>query len=230
MAEEMESDPGRIRSRRVPVDLPGNSKRLKAARTPAPKPERQKEEKIVVGEVVQRKKRMGRRFTEAFFGEETIEEAVKAAITEILVSTLKSMLSDTIGQFTNSLRDGSDKFLYGTTRRTVGTTRGAYVSYNKVRGTSPAYNQIGRAARASHDFGEVILASRGEAEDVLDRMRELIAQFDVVTVEEFYDLVDITANFTDEKYGWDDLRHALVRHVRGGYMIDLPRPQPIAFD
>jgi hypothetical protein len=227
MTENIEVDLGAGRQRSVPVDLPGNSRKLRAARTAQETPKEKKQEKIIAGEVVQRKKRLSRRFTEAFFGDQGVEDAVQGFLAEILVSAFKSMVSDTIGQFSNALRDGSDKFLYGTTRRTITTARGPYTSYNRVTGVRPAYNQISDRSRTLHDFDDVILESRGEAEDVLDRMRELISQFDAATVADFYDLVGITGNFTDDRWGWTDLRSAKVTHVRGGYLISMPRTQPI---
>jgi hypothetical protein len=227
MTENIDVDLGGGRQRSVPVDLPGNSRRLKAARAAREVPKEKKQEKIIAGEVVQRRKRLSRRFTEAFFGDERVGDAVENFIAEILVSAFKSMVSDTVGQFSNALRDGSDKFLYGTTRRTITTARGPYTSYNRITGARPAYNQISDRGRSLHEFDEVILQSRGEAEDVLDRMRELIDQFDVATVADFYDLVGITSDFPEERWGWSDLRSAKVTHVRGGYLISMPKTQPV---
>jgi hypothetical protein len=227
MTENIDVDLGAGRQRSVPVELPGNSRKLRAARAAQETPKEKRQEKIIAGDVVQRKKRLSRRFTEAFFGDQGVEDAVQGFLAEILVSAFKSMVSDTIGQFSNALRDGSDKFLYGTTRRTITTARGPYTSYNRVTGVRPAYNQISDRSRTLHDFDDVILQSRGEAEDVLDRMRELISQFDAATVADFYDLVGITGNFTDDRWGWTDLRSAKVTHVRGGYLISMPRTQPI---
>jgi hypothetical protein len=227
MSEEIEVDLGAGRQRSVPVDLPGNSRKLRAAARTEQEPPREKKEKIISGEIVKRKKSLGKRFAESFFGDEGVEDAVQGFITEILVSAFKSMVSDTVGQFSNALRDGSDKFLYGTTRRTTAVPRAHYKPYNEYSGVRPAYNQVSERARTVHDFDDLILASRGEAEDVLDRMRELIAQFDVATVADFYDLVGITSAFTDDRWGWTDLRSASVRHVRGGYLISMPRTQPI---
>jgi hypothetical protein len=227
MTEHIDVDLGGGRQRSVPVDLPGNSRKLKAARAAQETPKEHRQEKIIVGEVVRRRKRLSRRFTEAFFGDEKVGDAVESFIAEILVSAFKSMVSDTVGQFSNALKDGSDKFLYGTTRRSITTARGPYTSYNRVTGVRPPYNQISDRARMRQDFDDVILESRGEAEDVIDRMRELIDQFDVATVADFYDLVNITSDFPEERWGWTDLRSAKVTHVRGGYLISMPRAQPV---
>lgn len=58
-------------------------------------------------------------------------------------------------------------------------------------------------------------------------MDELISTYKIVSVADFYDLVGVTGNWTDNKYGWSDIRSASIVHVRDGYMIKLPRPLPI---
>ena len=73
----------------------------------------------------------------------------------------------------------------------------------------------------------MILDNRGEAEDVLSRMDELVATYGLVSVADFYDLVGITGNWTDNKYGWTDIRSANVVHVREGYIIKLPKALPL---
>ena len=74
----------------------------------------------------------------------------------------------------------------------------------------------------------MLITNRADAEDVLDRLRDLINQFDVATVADFKELLGITGDFTDNTWGWDDLRSAGIRAVRGGYVIDLPRTQALA--
>ena len=41
------------------------------------------------------------------------------------------------------------------------------------------------------------------------------------------DLVGVTGNYTDNKYGWTNIRNAEVVRVRDGYRIKLPRALPI---
>ena len=54
-------------------------------------------------------------------------------------------------------------------------------------------------------------------------MDDLIETYGLVSVADFYDLVGVTGDYTDNKYGWTDLRNANVIRVRDGYMIKLPR-------
>jgi hypothetical protein len=70
-----------------------------------------------------------------------------------------------------------------------------------------------------------VIASRQEAEEVLDRMYDLISQYDAVTVAELYELTGLESSHTDQKWGWEDLRGSGVGRVRGGgYLLELPEP------
>ena len=79
----------------------------------------------------------------------------------------------------------------------------------------------------SYSYDDIILSTRGEAEDVLSRMDELIETYGLVRVADLYDLVGITGNYTDNKYGWMNIRNAEIMRVRDGYMIKMPRAVPI---
>jgi hypothetical protein len=45
----------------------------------------------------------------------------------------------------------------------------------------------------------------------------------MVSVADFYDLVGVDGTYTDNKYGWTNIRNAYVNRVRDGYVIKLPR-------
>ena len=65
-------------------------------------------------------------------------------------------------------------------------------------------------------------------EEVLDKMFELLDTYQFVSVADLYDLVGVTGNYTDNKYGWTNLRGAEpVRMRDGGYALKLPKAYPI---
>ena len=74
--------------------------------------------------------------------------------------------------------------------------------------------------RSRHNFDDIILDSRGEAEEVLSHLVDLVDDYGMASVADLYDLVGITSNFTDNKYGWTNLSSASVSRVRDGYLID----------
>lgn len=119
-----------------------------------------------------------------------------------------------------------------------GNTGGSYrdrstaskVSYRKFyddrRDDRHGYESRARN-RARFDYDDILYESRAEAEAVLDRMWEAIEEYDYVSVADMYDMADLTAPFTSNKYGWTSLRSAYVSHVRDGYIIKLPRVEPL---
>jgi hypothetical protein len=78
-----------------------------------------------------------------------------------------------------------------------------------------------------HDFDEIVLSSRREAEDVIDRLFDLVGQYGSATVSDLYELVGLPSTHTDNKWGWEDARGAGVTRVRNGYLLDLPEPEPL---
>lgn len=196
---------------------------------------KKKVEPVVTGTVRKRKKTLGRKVAETFTGDDA-KSVGEYILFDVFIPAAKSMLADAASQ-------GAERLLFGEVRRPRSTTaaqyRSGYTNYNSYsrnrtaapadrRGFSapgrPEPRDISRRARASHDFAEVLFETRVDAEAALDSMTELLSQYDVVTVMDFYDLVEITGNFTDEKYGWFDLRSASVEHIRDGYIINLPAP------
>jgi hypothetical protein len=86
---------------------------------------------------------------------------------------------------------------------------------------------MSRMARSRHDFDEIVLQSRTEAEEVIDRLFDLVSRYDTATVADLYELVGIQGSHTDHKWGWTDLRGADVSRTRDGYLLDLPDPIPL---
>jgi len=106
----------------------------------------------------------------------------------------------------------------------------SYVPYNRMARRddfSDDRRSISRSARSRHDFDDIILETRGEAEDVLSHMVDLIEDYGVASVGDYYDLLGIESNFTDNKYGWINVADGYVDRVRDGYCIRLPRPREI---
>lgn len=211
-------------------NYPGNSKRAAdtAPKTAVKKTEKadvkeKKVEKVVVGNVKRRKKPLSKRFAETFVGDDA-HSVASYVMTDVLVPAAKDMIADAVSQ-------GIEKMLFGETRgrsRGASVAGAAYTSYNRISTQAKASNQrreISQKARASHDFDEIILDTRGEAQEVLDLLFSLISDYDVATVADLYEMVGQTGTFTDEKWGWTDMRGSSITRIKGGYLLNLPRPQ-----
>lgn len=176
-------------------------------------------EKVVKGTVKTKKKSGLHKFTDVFISEDAAN--VKSYIfMDVLVPAIKKAISDII-------TDGIDMILYGGNgrgKRNSGPSYLSYVSYS----TRKDNRSIGdNRTRTGYSYNDIILETRGEAEEVLSRMDELIESYGIVSVADLYDLVGIIGNYTDNKYGWTNIRNAKTVRVRDGYMLNLPKALPI---
>lgn len=183
------------------------------------KVEEHKVEKVVKGPVVTRKKSGFDKLKGEFISDDA--KNIKSYVFgEVLIPAIKKAISDIV-------TDGIAILLYGESRN-GGNRRSTAdrVSYRSYYDNS--YDRRGPISRAtSYSYDDIILNSRGEAEDVLMRMDELMETYGLVRVADLYDLVGITGNYTDNKYGWTNIRNAEIVRVRDGYMIKMPRAVPI---
>lgn len=216
----MRVDLGGGREGLKPVVYPSNSRSKKQA-TDAPPPKEVKS--VVTGEVTQRKKSVWFRAKSNLVNEDT-GSVGQYVVLEVLLPALKNMVSDAVSK-------GIDALLFGEgsrVRHTRGDRPSVYTNYTtRMKRSEPAYGVISPRGRATHELDEVLIPTRGEAEDVLQGLFDLLNTYKVATVLDFYSLAGITSEFTDERWGWTNLDRARIRQVRAGYVVDLPRPEPI---
>lgn len=154
-----------------------------------------------------------RKFGEVFIAED-VSNVKSYVLFEVLGPTIKKAVSDIV-------KNSVDMLLFGEVRDNKRRASGDYVSY---RSYSDRDRRDDRRPTSRSRFGydDLIFDTRSEAEIVLDKMDELIDQFDFVTVADLYDMVDITAPYTANKYGWRNISSARVERVRDGYILRLP--------
>ena len=71
---------------------------------------------------------------------------------------------------------------------------------------------------------EIIVSTRKEGEEVLDNLGDILREYGQVSVADFYELVGIPSNYTDNKRGWKELRYTGLHKSRYGYTFSLPDP------
>lgn len=179
-------------------------------------------EAVAQGTKVSKSKSKARQIAEIFVGGD-LKETAEHVRDDVAIPALKNFLYD-------SLSEGLQRLLWGETRndRRRNSTHRDYVGYSRrAREPRPTQQTTTRYSRATQGFDDVVLATRTEAESVLSRMYDLIERYNMVTVAEFYSLVGISAEFTDENWGWRDLRSANIQHIRDGFRINLPKPEEL---
>lgn len=184
----------------------------------------ERREVSAVAQGTKKKRPLSKRASDALLNEDgqTVKDYL---IWDILVPAAKQTIADTVG-------GGIEMLLFGAPRR------GRYQSSrNRGRTTVINYGSESLRARersdlrdrdarnrARNDFDDIEFKLRSEAMDVLSQLVDLIEDYGSASVADFYALAGITANYTDQNWGWENLSKAYVDRTRTGYIIDLPRP------
>jgi len=202
-------------------DFPPNSVSSKS------KPQDAKKiEQVVENGVSRRRKSLRKQFKDTFVAGDA-RTATRYMMFEVVLPAARDMIVEAMHQ-------GMEKLIFGDSRRRGATPPQAgptgHISYNRYGASAMRggpQRAISRQARGRHDFDEIILDNRAEAEEVIDRLFNLVSQYDSATVADLYELVGLSATHTDHKWGWTDLMGAGVSRIRGGYLLDLPEPEPL---
>ena len=200
-------------------NLPDNSHKARDEKK-ASVQEEKRVEKVVRGKVKTQKNNK-RKLADLFISEDAgnvknyifldvIIPAVKKAIYDLVVGALDMSLYG--GRGGGGRRSTADKVSY---RDYNSVSRRDARSYESARTTS------------GYSYDDIVLETRGEAEAVLSRMDEIMDEYEIVRVADLYDLVGITGEHTDNKYGWTNIRNAKIVRVRDGWKIEMPRALPI---
>lgn len=197
-----------------------NSHKYKAEKEAA---EKKKVEKVITGNVKVKEQSKVRKLTGSLISEDA--SSVKSYIvTDVFIPAVKKLVSDIV-------KDGIEMLLYGGTRpkdRSSNGYRANYVSYNKYSDRrDERYVRPDSSHRQRLDYGDVYFDNRGDAEEVLDQMGDMLDRYDMVSVADLYDAVGLSCPHTWNKYGWTNLRDAKVVRTSEGYTIKLPRALPL---
>lgn len=224
----MDSEPVGNQPRKRPEDvgmkaISGNSHKSREADAEKTA-DREPIEKMVEGKVISRKmpwyKKLGRSMLADDAG--NVGEYV---LSDVIIPAAKNLIVDMIGQ-------SVERMLFGTSRGRIrrsplGLSLRDQVNYSRVSSDREPRRPISREARARHDFNEIVLENRSEAIEVVEALVDRIVRYGAVTVADLYDFVGTTGSFADQRWGWTDLATADVRQVPGGFLLDLPAPEPI---
>lgn len=190
--------------------LPGNSKSKKPDK-PSEKP---KLKSVVEGTVIQQKKPWHRKFVDTFTGED-VTSVGGYLVHEIVIPTIKSLLVDMLSK-------GGERLIYGEISPRGATSSRGGLNYSSIS-TSRQTRTVSQSTRRTHNFGEILLETRVEAEEVLTSLGDLIDGYGSASVSDLYDLIGVSSQFTDERWGWTNLNTARAVPVRNGYLLELPK-------
>lgn len=156
-----------------------------------------KVEKVVSGSVKSKKKNGLQKITNVFVPED-VDDVKSYIFEDIVVPAVKDIILDAVRAFLG---------VNGTSRGRSSTS--SKISYRKYYDDRDRRDSAPTRTRTWYDYDDIILETRGEAEDVLERMEELIDMYQLVSVADFYDLVGVSGNYTDNKYGWTNVQERI---------------------
>jgi hypothetical protein len=149
-------------------------------------------------------------------------------VTEVVVPAVRDTMAE-------ALQSGIEKLIYGDSRPRRGSTPPAgyssvgHVNYQRMSAPTVKPSQprmLSRRSRTRQDFGEIIIQSRVEADEVIERMFDILSRYGSVSVADLYELTGIASSHTDYKWGWHELRGAKAVRLRdGNFLLDLPEPE-----
>lgn len=177
---------------------------------------KEKVEKIIKG-TVKSKKKSG--LAKLFLSDDAVD--VKSYVVfEVLIPGIKAAISDIV-------TNGIDMLLYGeTSKGRKSSSKSSRISYRSYYDREDR-NRDRYRRNTGYSYDDIILETSAEANDVINRLEELIDVYEMASVADLYDLVGISGQYTDNNYGWTDLRSATYSPVRGGYLLKLPRAIPL---
>lgn len=199
-------------------DFPSNSNKVK---------EKVKVEKIVKGKIKKRKKGIGEKLSETFL-EDDAQSVGSYILWDILIPTAKELIVDMVTKSINMFFYGDDSA--PRSGRVSRDRNKSFVSYSSYYDNDRRRNNYERKHNRSgnravrHNFNDILFETRSEAEDVLSAMIDLIDDYDIVSIADFYGLIGAESSYVDNNWGWDNLSSSSVDRVRDGYVILLPRP------
>lgn len=204
------------------ADYPSNSFSSKEAAEPRKKvvKKEKKVERVTTTKAVRKKQGLGSRLRDAVGGDD-VGSIGEYVLYDVLIPAAKSTLSDIV-------TGGIEMLLYGERRQggnRVSHQRGrSYVSYRSYYDDDRRAPERRVHRKSKRGFEDVILSSRREADEVLSQLVDIVSQFEYVTVGDLYEMIGEDQDYTDEKWGWDNLYAAYVERVREGYLLHLPKP------
>jgi hypothetical protein len=188
--------------------------------------DREPVKRIINQNDLKQRKPLGRKIAETFGGED-LKTVAGYVMTDVVFPKFKELVFD-------AAMEGMHRSLFGSSRRS-GSSRdnrtqttpynSMYVNRNKGSenrgyGSSAPSEQ----SRGILDYRDFVIPSRGQAEEVIDGMCSVLDQYGTVSVHELKEMLGVTGEFTDQKWGWKNLRDAGVSRDREGYRLDLPKP------
>lgn len=209
-----------------PAKYPPNPERPKTAPTnrwaddgPTEKP---KMDPVITGQVLEKKKNWAERTIAIIMGDD--EKSIGSFLwRDVFVPAVKTTLYDIfVG--------GLEMRLFGETRsrsaRVARDDRPGMVSYNGMFGGTGKRNPNnwdGGSRERVTEVSNFIFGYRQDAVALLNRLDDIIRDYQETSVADFYEALGKPSQYTDRSWGWKDISTSRIVPNGDGWSIDMPR-------
>lgn len=183
-------------------------------------------EQVTTGAVVVKKPSLGQKLKTVFFGGDS-KSAARYIAGDVVLPAVRSLIVDAVTK-------GAERLVWGEGARTMRRPSG-YDYRSRVQYNSPLVRQDPRMPRlpdqgprvGRREPSDLVLASREEAELVLERLIDILDKYETVSMADLFDLTGLPSSHVDNKWGWTNLNTTEVRQVREGFLLSLPPAEEI---
>lgn len=191
-----------------------------------------------VTSATKRKKGVMERLVNGLMGPEGLPSVGHYLTHDVVLPAIKEIVVNSVTSGINMMIYGPDSEGKSNTYHGYSQRGNAYrpnTNYQRSYQSGPNTAHVNEArpyrkeTRAGNFNSEdYILANREEAQAVLDQLLDQVNDYGWTSLADFFDLVGIDSNYTDNNYGWTDLQFAKFVVVRGGYALRLPRLESLS--
>lgn len=177
---------------------------------------------VVKGNVKVKKEPLSRKFSDVFLAD-SVDNVKSYVIFDVIVPAIKNLIVD---MTTNSI----DMLVNGRSGSSSRSRRGgSHTSYSSYFRGDDRPSRRTASPRERYSYNDIIFETRGDANEVLDIMMEVLDKYKVISIADYYELsnANVQEQYTDRSYGWFELDDAHIIRDRDGYRISLPRPESI---
>lgn len=205
-------------------DYKPNSKKYKEEQAQKQNKEK-KVEKVISGTAKVKKKSELRKFADNFISED-VDSVKTYVIRDVIIPSVIDLVEDIVVGGIRTLLRGESGRRETRDRRYSGSP--SYVNYTRYSDRRDDRSYRDNQTRRGYGYDDIVVNSRADAEAVIEQMDGIVDTYGMVSVADLYDLVGMSSNYTDNNYGWTNIRNAEPVRLRdGGWMIKMPKAIPI---
>ena len=207
-------------------DYKPNSKKYKAEQAQQQASEKKKVEKVISGTAKVKKKSELRKFADNFISED-VDSVKTFVVRDVVIPSVIDLIEDIVVGGIRTLLRGDSGRRDSRDRRSYGGTP-SYINYSRYSDRRDDRSGRDNQTRRGYGYDDIVVNSRADAEAVIEQMDGIVDTYGMVSVADLYDLVGMSSNYTDNNYGWTNIRNAEPVRLRdGGWMIKMPKAIPI---